>query len=337
MVRDRDYIVDNNSNILRIIGDSHPEEGLLSFVKYYPSESGTRLIGNRLFGYNTFAEKSIEILKDNPERIIYTSTIGAKMTVTPRKEIRKYYSCRKKTEEILANKESYYHHFVGKHLVDFIELSLQNMAIEKLGITGSFLFDAQNDESDIDLVCYGKKAFVSLLSVFKESDFIQPYEKGLQDVIVKRRSAHMRGLSRDAILIQESRKLQGVIRGTSIHINCQPLRDDEDIILGCSFQTLGNISCKVKILDDNEGIFAPAIYEIQVQNVCKCDVNDLFSINIVRYIISYFGDYSQVFKNGDLVDITGSLVKVEKDGQVFYAIELSNWTSMQHNMASLIL
>lgn len=42
-IRDRDYILDSDGNYLKVVGDIHPKGCVVSYVKYFPSEYGTRL------------------------------------------------------------------------------------------------------------------------------------------------------------------------------------------------------------------------------------------------------------------------------------------------------
>lgn len=336
MLRDRDYFKDVNGNILRVIGDYHPNNGLIALVKYYPNSSGCREIKGIYYGYNTFLNNSLSIMKDEINRIRLSVEFGVTVCYTPKELITNYYSCREKTIEILENKGRYINHPVGHHLISFLEKISTNIDINCIGITGSFLFDAFNEQSDIDLVCYGNKTYQLLVNEFNNNDYIQKYDDGLQDYIYKRRMKHMHFVDFETLITQESRKLQGRIRDTGIHINFTPLRDDKDIIKDFSVIPMGEIKCIISVTDDNNGRFSPAVYKINVQTVIYSTLYDISLINKLNILISYNGDYCQVYRCNDYVYVEGRIVKINYMKKDFWGIDITPWDIGSENRSILI-
>lgn len=334
--RDRDYIKDKAGRFLRVLGDHHLDDSIASYVKYFPSDLGIRTINGKLYGYNSFVSKSFVILKECDGRIAFSHRHGGIITTTPVNEISSHYSCKNKLQHIATRRDEYLKHIVGRHLIGFIDTISSMISLNKIGITGSFLIDAQNDKSDIDLVCYGKDAYEVIKKYFQGSSFIQRYEDGLADILYTRRMMHMAPMDFDTLILQESRKLQGVVRGTGIHINCQPLREIDDCFMDFTMMVIGEISCIAQIVDDSQGIFAPAYYEIDVVSFVNCLFNDNSFKKRITLMISYMGDFSQVFRNGDKVFLEGKLVKIKKDGKVMFGIELSSWNTERKYKAILL-
>lgn len=335
IVRDRDYIKDTNGNYLRVVGDYHPMQGVVSFVKYYPSDRGKRVIDGKSFGYNTFVANSLLIMKNQFSRIMYSPYHGDVVTVTPQHMIKEHYSCREKTMEILNKKDIYEKSVVGSQLITFLTNISKILSLHDVGITGSFLFDAYNDNSDIDLVCYGKDAYKTLFDYFKQYDFIQCYEDGLQEELYIRRMTHMPSIDVKTLIKQESRKVQGRITGTNIHINCQPLREDVDDIFNQNITAIGDIECVAKIIDDSEGMYSPAIYNIEVISITSGAIEGEMKRDITC-LISYVGDYSQVFRNGDIIFVSGKLIRIERGGAIYFGIETTSWNYSKRNKAILL-
>lgn len=337
MVRDRDYIIDTDGNILRVIGDNHPVDSILSFIKYSPSIYGTRNVDGKTYKYNTFVSRSIGMLKDEEDRVIYTDCIGNVVSTTPNGKISRYFSCREKVEYILDSQSRYINHPVGKYLIEYLRLALETLHPSELGVTGSFLFDFQNSKSDIDLVCYGENAYKELVNLFKHSDFVQKYEDGFQDVIYERRMKHMAEMGKEALILQESRKLQGIIKGTDIHINCQPLREDKNVVRLTKVIEFGEILCIIRIIEDKEGKFAPAIYKIKVEKIIDCVVVEDIGKDKIEYLISYLGDFSQLFRNNDKVYLKGKVVRYCIDNMLVFGIETTSWNTNRRYKAQLII
>ena len=336
VIRDRDYIRDSNGNYLRIIGDHHPDGQILSFVKYFPSSFGVREIHRQYFGYNTFIAKSFVLLRDNSDRLIFSEHLGSIITTTPITQVVEYYSCREKTKKILSQKEKYLLHPVGKHLVRFTEEASKYMDIKDLGVTGSFLFDAENDGSDIDLVCYGQSAYNALVCLFQSTNILQRYEGELAIELYKRRMTHLASMDFKTLLLQESRKLQAVISDTNIHINCQPLRNDGDDFMDIHLFEIGDISCIAEIVGDSQGIFSPAYYSIKVHRILNCLFAGEDFKQQITILLSLSGTYSQVFKSGDCVYLEGKLVKVEGRGISSFGVELTSWHTSHFYKATLL-
>lgn len=335
IIRDRDYIKDKDGNYLRVVGDIHPKDYIVSFVKYYPNKFGTRDIRGEMYGYNTFVAQSLIIMKEYETRIMYSKYHGDIVTVTPRDMIYEHYSCRKKVKQVLECQENYKSHTVGRFLIDFISIAKDYISLDKLGITGSFLFDAHNEKSDIDLVCYGHDAYEGLYALFKNNEFIQCYEDGLQREIYARRMTHMSNMDFGTLILQESRKLQGVVRGTNIHINCQPLRDNYSYDMDLGVLSLGEIECVIRILEDSQGMYSPSFYQIEVLSIINGVINNEMKQEI-NYLISYVGDFAQVFRNGDLVYVDGKVVRIARCGGIKYGIEMTAWNTTKRNSAILL-
>lgn len=335
-VRDRDYLLDIDGNYLRILGDYHPEGTIVSYVKYFPSALGVRNIGNELYGYNTFVSKNFNILKEQEDRVIFSDRHGGVITATPIHKIKKHFSCRTKLAHILEEKECYLDQTVGKQLIAFMEKICDTINLADVGITGSFLIDAQNEKSDIDLVCYGRESYETMKVFFKESPFIQRYEDELANVLYTRRMMHMASMDFDTLIRQESRKLQGVIRGTDIHINCQPLRADEDDFMDIRFLELGTVSCIVRIIEDSQGTFSPAYYSVHVESVVDSLFHDGTLAEQITALISFNGDFSQVFHKGDQVYLEGKLVRVKRGDGLSLAVELSSFNTDKTYKAVLL-
>lgn len=338
LIRDRDYIKDSSGRYLKVLGDNHPEDKIVSYVKYFPSSIPNRMIKDKTYGYNSFVSKSFVVLGGEQDRICHSDYHGGLITCTPIEKVTEVYSCRLKLKEIWQNKAYHQSHRVGKELINFLEEALKVVEIEQLGITGSFLISAETDNSDIDLVCYGQDAFSSLKNLFYSSDAVIPYIGEHAQKLYKRRMIHMEPMDYDLFVKQETRKLQGLTPVEYIHINCQPLRDDEDDFFDqVKFIEIGEIQCIATIVDEKQSVFAPCYYKINVEDIIDSLFDDGrdFSKKI-KSVMSYIGTYSGCFNVGDKIFIKGKLVKILSKGEVQYSIEISPWNTSRIFTAKLL-
>jgi predicted nucleotidyltransferase len=338
VLRDRDYICDTKGNYLKVLGDNHPSNKLVSYVKYFPSRIPSRKIGKRNYGYNSFVSKSFVILSKDEGRIGYSPFHGGIVTLTPSNDIGKVFSAQKKIQTILRNKEYYNKQKVGKELIIFLQAIENDVNLNNVGITGSFLIDAETDASDIDLVCYGKDTYRDLKKIFRDKKYINEYKGEFAKRLYKRRMIHMESMDFSKFILQENRKLQGLSLKEDVHINCQPLRDDSNEFFDkIEFDEIGEIDCIAEVVQDKESIYSPAYYGIEVKHIIDSlfDSGEQSRKNIVA-LLSFIGTYAGCFKKGETLFIRGKLVRMNNFQKGKYAIEVSPWNTRRSFTAKLI-
>ncbi|HAS84757.1 MAG TPA: hypothetical protein DCS23_01635 [Candidatus Yonathbacteria bacterium] len=336
MNTDRNYILDNDGNYLKIIGNFHPDGKIVSYVKYFPSQYGHKTIEDQKYSFNSIVAKSFVFLKGNPDRVCFSSHHGNIVTCTPIEKVKKIFDCREKLQEILNNKEKYLGHPVGSELIKFLDHIATKVNMGKVGITGSFLVDAFDKNSDIDLVCYGNEATTIMRECFDK--FTISYRGEFAMSLYLRRIAHMKPMNFDLLIEQENRKLQGLTQENKIHINCQPLREDEnDFFEKLELIDIGEIECIAVIVDDTEGQYAPSVYKIEIIDI----IQSLFSSDSnfsskVQVFISYIGGYANSFRKGDKVYLKGGLVLIRENNKIYYGVELTPWNTDSFHQANLL-
>lgn len=151
----------------------------------------------------------------------------------------------------------------------------------------------------------------------------------------------MAQLDFDKLIKQENRRLQGIISGTNIHINCQAVRNNRDnefdLFKESKIYPIGEIEAIVKIKDASSGIYSPCYYQITVEDVLGgLFPNDLEFTSNIKYLISYIGSYSCVFKEKERVNTSGILVRIENKSGICYGIELTPWNTNRAFSAVLL-
>ena len=175
-----------------------------------------------------------------------------------------------------------------------------------------------------------------MFDYFQNNRIIQKYEGDLAIELFNRRMIHMAAMDFDTLILQESRKMQGIIAGTKIHINCQPLRDSDDTFMDIQMLEIGEISCVICITDDQQGMFSPAYYGIEVLSIVDGIFNDVAFKKDITVLLSFIGAFSQSFKNGDRVFVEGKLVRIVKNEKITFGIELSPWNTNRTFKAILL-
>jgi predicted nucleotidyltransferase len=336
-VRDRDYLLDRAGIIFKVIGDVHPGSHWLGYVKYYPDPRGDRELFGQTYRQNTIVSKAFGILADRPECYVYSPAVGCVLTGVPREDVVTHYSCRQALAALHQAPDLVDGSPVSKDLLAIIGWVTEAGAGDVIGVTGSFLVGACNARSDIDLVCYGPRGYEVAQQLFAERSLINPYEGDTLTRLYIRRAKYMSGSSFDAIMRQESRKLQGLTAGAGAHINCEPLRADGDRtfhnVITCE---VGAISVLARITDHAEGLATPSLYGIEVDTVIESTVDEphVFARRITQ-LRSYLGAYTGAFRTGDTVYLSGRLVHIQESGRSTFGIELTPWSAAESFLANL--
>lgn len=323
--------------IFKVIGDVHPEGHYLGYVKYHPDPRGDRRLFGRTYRQNTIVSKSFGILADRPECYVYSPVLGCVITGLPRQDITTHYSARKALTDIAGEPDRVAGTRAGTDLLAIITHIVERGHAELFGVTGSFLVGCFNARSDIDLVCYGPAGYHAACDLFADTDLIRPYAGDELTQLYLRRSKYMAGGSFDALIKAEGRKFQGLTAGVGAHINCEPIRDDDDRSFArMHAKEIGEMTLLATITNHDEGLATPALYRIRVEMILTSTVDEPEAFaRRITYLRSYLGAYTGAFREKDKVHISGKLVHLQDGDYGAFGIELTPWSVSKSYLANL--
>ncbi len=329
--------MDRHGVVFKVIGDSHPGSHYLGYVKYHPDDKGDRRLFGSIYRQNSVVSKSFGILADRPDCYVYSDTLGCVITGIPRDEVLVHYSCREALRAIHDQPGTIAGSAPGQDLLSIIDWVRSHGADGLIGVTGSFLVGCFNERSDIDLVCYGQTGYELAQALFAESGLIRRYDGDDLTRLYLRRAKYMEGSSFTNLIKQEQRKLQGLTTSAGTHINCEPLRADQDEIFSqTSAKEIGEVSLLAQITDHTEGLATPALYGIAVTTILRStmDEPDSFAPRIT-HMRSYLGAYTGAFRTGDTVHLSGKLVHSKGGNHEGFGIEMTPWNASGTYIANL--
>lgn len=169
-----------------------------------------------------------------------------------------------------------------------------------LGLTGSMLIGQQKAESDIDLVVYGRDAFVQLRSAVRtalEFGELSPLDDALMKANYIRRAG---SLNYNDFAWHENRKLnKAVIDGTKFDIGMVCLDEHDDS--SRYYQKQGHVTLMTTVVDDRYGFDFPASYQVSDETISE----------VLVYTQTYVG---QAFV-GEQVEISGAIESDSETGE----------------------
>ncbi|MCJ7759807.1 hypothetical protein MUP59_01530 [Candidatus Bathyarchaeota archaeon] len=316
--RDRDYIETKESLLFTVVGNIHPEDRAISYLKYYPSTHGKWMRSGQRFDraikyYDiSHLEETIGYLSMNyPDYLYRDSLLGISFTAVPRSRIVIHHLPEEKLR-ILGKRDDL--DPLQRKSVGLAGVLSRNSGVQigRFGVTGSLLIDLHQVEfSDIDLTTYGKEhgwmVRKALLDLFSSED---PNVKRFpsNEVPTPARQARLRLMNDNQLRLFYERKWnRGLFKGTPFSVN--PVLEGHDLSERYGqhrYTNFGIVEGQGIIEDASGSIFVPARYSVSEARITKGkEVDD------VSEIVSFDRDYGDIAFEQEEILVRGKLEMVE--------------------------
>ncbi len=166
MFRDCDYIKTKDNIIFIVRGDYHAQDAVRATVVYFPSEDGDRFDKRTGQKYikkiEEFPFPDSVIAKIHPEYLPKRNELIKSLSI-PIHDIVRHYRPRGKMEECL--RDGVLKNTKWEALILAIN-QIADIPIKDIGVYGSLLVGLNKDNSDVDILVYGKENLVKLRNNF---------------------------------------------------------------------------------------------------------------------------------------------------------------------------
>ena len=328
--KDKDFIQSLEGFFFCVVGYSHPDDKILSYIRYMPNISGEW--GNISAKYSRtmpsytipYLIKNIDILrKDYPDYIFYSDIFNTWMSAVPHKRIMKYFCPEQRLEQIFKLEKPDLLQNKAIKLVTLIS-EKSGTPVSSIGVTGSILIDIHRLEcSDIDLTVYGRKNSLkikeTLLSLYeeKEKDISKLHGDSLNRWCKEKVEDY-------PLTFDEAKKLYdrkwnyGLFERTNFSVH--PVKLDSEITEQYGdkiFTPVCVIKIKATISEISDSLFLPHTYSVQ-----KVIVEEGPELHDIREVTVYEGVYSGIFEIGEEIIVRGKLEKVvdKRSQEVYYRV-----------------
>lgn len=304
IVRPRYFIETKDNLFFAVNGYCHPEDYIISFLRYIPDEDGDRQYNGKKYSKVNSREAYEYIKKFHPNYLFLWNVENKKMMGVPKEDIKQIHSPIKRLMEIRENREkSEFYEKVA--LLSDIFHKEAGIGFEDMGITGSTLAHLQiDDSSDIDFIVFGlenHRRARNLYGKLKDNpdSVLDRIDEDYWRKVYKKR-IHDDSMSFDEFIWYESRKNnRGLIKGTLFDIlstmNMEDFEESNDLF----YRQVGKMKIKCRILDDSQSFDTPAIYKIG-----NLEILEGKPANIER-IVSYTHTYAGEVQENECVIASG--------------------------------
>jgi predicted nucleotidyltransferase len=323
--RDRDFVESAEGMIFCVIGNVHPVDRVLAYLKYIPhfssnirtkwSRDGV-MYGRILPYYSAIGVKhTMDYLKKHhPEYIAYDNYRSIELVEVPRSKVKTHFKPEERLREVLSSPRDELER-LALELVEELSDETQ-VGLDSFGITGSILLKMHSLKySDIDLVVYGQRnswivrdALKELLLNGKKPHISLPKGEVLEEWSREIISHHELSLEEAMTLYSKCKWNRAIYKGRPFSIHPVKLESEvgerwEDKI----HRPLGLVKVKARVTDASESIFMPAVYAVDSVKVLEGPSPP----RPVTRIVSYEGLYIDLAEPGEEVVAYGKLEEVE--------------------------
>ena len=337
--KDHDFIKTIEGFYFCVIGYEHPDERIISYLKYVPWETGkwkdSETYLKRVLKHYSASEvlRSFEHFKGNYQHYIFKDMINnIVFTAVPINYISNYYRPQEAVYELM-HMDAF--DPLQEKAFDFIVyLSKKaNIPIEDFGLTGSILLDIHNPTfSDIDLTVHGHESAIKVENLVKkefknENSLITRISFQEKQDWIQRKCTQYKLKKEQVELVYKRKWNFGYFNNVKFSIH--PIKKDLEVTeeYGTqTFENLGFIEVKARIKDHRESIYLPSKYKIEDIEIIEGEkIENLFEV------ISFEGIYSFMAKKNELVEIRGKLEKVISDDETYHRIVIGSFNAKEQD------
>lgn len=289
-IRPKDYISINNKLFFAVVSENQEDDRALTWLRYVKNEHG-------LQKQNT--EEAGKYIKENyPEYIFHSAYADITLHGIPLEDIQKVYRPDQTVVNLLnmASPDA-----IQQDAINIINLFIEaEIKPETIGVTGSLMLNTHNQNSDIDMIIYGRDLFFKVRNLIqnhiKSGELKLLDESFWQDAYQRRACA----LSYDEYKRHELRKLNKCISGnTKVDISMVP-ENYERVPENGPYKKIGKETLMSVVIDDAYAYDFPSRYLIE-----HVTINE---------VVSYTATYTGQAKKGEKIEASG-FIEQGSDGK----------------------
>ena len=308
-VRPRDFIYTTDDLFFATTTYLHPEDRIMSFLRYIPDQNGDRSLNNKQYS-KVDSNQAYNFLANNfPEYLFDCEITNVQMMGVPIERVEKLLLPTNRLHEIM---ESQKRDKLLEKVVILAETFHDHTGISfnKMGISGSILPGLYKPNiSDIDFVIYGLKNHRTVMEAFEDIKKENGILKGIEGEYWKKlynKRIKDSSLSYEEFRWYENRKNnRGILDGTLFDILQTRDWDEINGSYGATrYEPMGCIEIECTVTDSLAAFDNPAVYKVE-------EVKIIEGPNIpISEVASYTHTYAGQAREGERITARGKLEKV---------------------------
>jgi len=312
--RDGDITVSTDRLIFYTFGYDHPEDKVISFLKYIPARLASRFdIEWMEYRWNFMGEDMVRprelfspenhlkligsFKKSFPGYLHYSRMLKRWLIAVPKRLIWRVFDPSQCLIELLKKSERDSLEEKAIQLIGKLS-SESEVPLAFFGIHGSISLGMHHEGSDIDVAVYGESNFRRVIDAMKRLEV-----KG--EISLVRETFY------------DERKLnKGIF--SHVRFNVNATRTPSEISdRRLNFEPIAQVEASCKVVNDDEAMFRPAIYKV---SECAIESGPSFYADRVLEVCVMIGQFRSLASNGDKMLVRGMLERVRDDNEEWFRI-----------------
>jgi len=325
--RDRDYLLTKDDLFFTVIGNAHPDDRVLAYLKYLPSPRGRWRRGasryRRSMRYYSASNvtRTIDFLHMKyPKYVFRSEPYSTQLSAVPLDAIEYHF---RPDERLRDLRDATQLDSLERKTIGLASLLSEagGVSMDRLGVTGSILVDAHSVRfSDIDLVVYGRnesrRVKEALLMLYeREGSGVERLKGKRLWTWCKEQSIVHPFAIREARALYVRKWNKGVFNNTIFSIHPTKVEEEATERYGEEFyKPQGIIEATARVIDSTDSYFMPAIYTVD-----DVQFNGLTHLDGVDKVVSFEGLYADIAEYGEKITVRGKLEQVlDRAGSLKY-------------------
>lgn len=326
--RDRDYLITPEGFIFAVIGNLHPPDRVIAYLKYVPDEQG-KWEGRGSRYRRALEHYSVPCVMDSmrflgqkaPQYLFESNVHGISLPAVPVDRIMEHLRPEERLRQLRSAEQC---DALENRALTLADLASRNARVPEgsLGLTGSILAQIHDPTfSDIDLVVYGLSNAIRVRSLLQDpkrstSNRIRKLTGESREKWVTERLSSTPLTRQDALDLLTRKWNIGLFDGTefsahAVHTETEPKERYGDV----RYVPLGIVDVIARISDCSESLFMPAVYGVE-STTPEADCSG----HAIDQIVSFEGLYADIATQGERVSCRGKLERVESASKIRHRI-----------------
>ena len=328
--RDRDCLITREGFIFVVIGNLHPADRVIAYLKYVPDKHGRWGHGDshyrRVLDHYSVpcVLESMRFLRRSaPEYVFESNVHGITLPAVPTDRIAEHLRPEQRILQLHSAGQRDGLENRALRLIERISLDA-GVSVDSLGLTGSVLAGIHDlSFSDIDVVVYGSENALRVRSCLQNKPSTGPIRElagaSREKWVAERLSSTP--LTRQNVLDLLARKWNiGLFEGTEFSIHAVHTESEAHEHYGDErYVPVGLVEVMAKTSDCSESLFMPAVYRVGT-----AALKGEFSGYSVDRIVSFEGLYADVARDDEMISCKGKLERVESASGIRHRIVIGS-------------
>ncbi|MDD1777619.1 MAG: hypothetical protein LUQ65_05565 [Candidatus Helarchaeota archaeon] len=322
--RDGDILLTKDHFIFYVFGYDFPPKQVVAYLKYVPKELQSHfqlawipfewsfndikfVRPKKLYSPKNFKEIQRVFEKEYSEYLFHDPYSGKMLFVVPTEAIQQVFVPEVQWQELLKKQNPTPLETEAKEIIEFLSQSAV-VHLSDFGIHGSISTGMSTEESDVDIAIYGGQNYLKV-------------KKAVYELFKEKKLDYCNETTSD-----EYRMNKCIYKGRKFVFNA--IRKQQEIKTRYGqfkYTPVRPIHFHADVVESRERMFRPAIYNIE--EYFPCDTESLLvQIYWPTQVVSMIGEFRDIARKGDEVEVQGMLEKVEgtQSREIFYRVVIGS-------------